>query len=96
MSDTRNEFSLVKCMQEVPDPRAPYNQKHKFMDIIIIAVTGKIQGVVAIDGKTVRRSRDAAKEKQPAHVVSAWAPRKRLRNSLCKVKFSKNRDMRLP
>lgn len=136
MADTENGFSLVGCMEEVPDPRAPYNQKHKFLDIIVIAVTailcgmdtwneiedwakskrewlgtflelpggipshdtinrvfqmidpekfhdaffrwtgavaGKIEGVVAIDGKTVRRSRDDAKGNRPAHVVSAWA-----------------------
>ena len=69
-------------MQDVPDPGAPYNQKHKFLDIIIIAVTAvlsgmdtwnEIEGVAAIDGKTVRRSRDEAKEKRPIHVVSAWA-----------------------
>ena len=136
MSGMENNFSLVGCMEEVPDPRAPYNQKHKFLDIIVIAVTailcgmdtwneiedwakskrewlgsflelpggipshdtinrvfqmidpekfhdaffrwteavaGKIEGVVAIDGKTVRRSRDDAKGNRPAHVVSAWA-----------------------
>ena len=136
MADTENDCSLVGCMEEVPDPRAPYNQKHKFLDIIVIAVTailcgmdtwneiedwakskrewlgtflelpggipshdtinrvfqmidpekfhdaffrwtgaaaGKIEGVVAIDGKTVRRSRDDAKGNRPAHVVSAWA-----------------------
>ena len=138
MADTKNrdKISLIGCMQDVPDPRAPYNQKHKFLDIIIIAITavlsgmdtwneiedwahskrdwlktllelpagipshdtinrvfqmldsemfhdaffrwtgavaGKIEGVVAIDGKTVRRSRDESKEKRPIHVVSAWA-----------------------
>ena len=136
MADTENNVSLIGCMQEVPDPRAPYNQKHKFLDIIIIAITailcgmdtwneiedwanskkdwlgrflelpggipshdtinrvfqmmdpkkfhdaffrwtgavaGKIEGVVAIDGKTVRRSRDNSKENRPIHVVSAWA-----------------------
>ena len=136
MSDIKNENSLIECMREIPDPRAPYNQKHKFLDIIIIAVTailcgmdtwneiedwayskrewlgtflelpggipshdtinrvfqmmdsekfhdaffrwtgaiaGKIEGVVAIDGKTVRRSRDDAKGNRPVHVVSAWA-----------------------
>ena len=136
MSGMENNFSLVGCMEEVPDPRAPYNQKHKLLDIIVIAVTailcgmdtwneiedwakskrdwlgsflelpggipshdtinrvfqmidpekfhdaffrwtgavaGKIEGVVAIDGKTVRRSRDDAKGNHPAHVVSAWA-----------------------
>lgn len=136
MSGMENNFSLVGCMEEVPDPRAPYNQKHKILDIIVIAVTaifcgmdtwneiedwakskrdwlgsflelpggipshdtinrvfqmidpekfhdaffrwtgavaGKIEGVVAIDGKTVRRSRDDAKGNRPTHVVSAWA-----------------------
>jgi predicted transposase YbfD/YdcC len=136
MSNTENKNSLFEYMQDVPDPRAPYNQKHKFLDIIIIAVTavlcgmdtwneiedwayskkewlgtflelpngipshdtinrvfqmldpekfhdaffqwtgavaGEIEGVVAIDGKTVRRSRDDAKGKRPVHVVSAWA-----------------------
>lgn len=136
MAGTENEFTLVECMKEVPDPRAPYNQRHRFLDIIVIAVTailcgmdtwnemedwakskkewlgtflelpggipshdtinrvfqmidpdrfhdaffrwtgavaGKIEGVVAIDGKTVRRSRDDAKGNRPIHVVSAWA-----------------------
>ena len=136
MADTKNEISLFGCMQEIPDPRAPYNQKHNFIDIIVIAVTavlcgmdtwneiedwarskrewletflelpggipshdtinrvfqmidpvkfhdaffrwtgavaGQIEGVVAIDGKTARRSRDDAKGRRPIHVVSAWA-----------------------
>ena len=80
MTNTENKVSLIGCMQDVPDPGAPYNQKHKFLDIIIIAVTAvlsgmdtwnEIEGVAAIDGKTVRRSRDEAKEKRPIHVVSA-------------------------
>lgn len=136
MADTNKECSLIGCMREVPDPRAPYNQKHKFLDIIMIAITAilcgmdtwneiedwacsrrewlgkflelpggipshdtinrvfqtmdpekfhnaffrwtgyvaqKIEGVVAIDGKTVRRSKDDAKSRRPIHVVSAWA-----------------------
>ncbi len=32
-----------------------------------------VKGVVAIDGKTVRRSRDAKKGKKAIHVVSAWS-----------------------
>ena len=136
MADTKTDFSLIGCMKEIPDPRAPYNQKHKFLDIIMIAViailcgmdtwneiedwarskeewlrtflelpggipshdtinrifqmlepdkfhdaffrwtgsvAGKIEGVVAIDGKTIRRSKDEAKGNRPSHVVSAWA-----------------------
>ena len=38
----------------------------------------KISGVVAIDGKTVRRSHDRAKGKQALHLVSAWATEARL------------------
>lgn len=136
METINNDTSLIGCMREVPDPRAPYNQKHKFLDIIIIAVTavlagmdtwneiadwaaskkewlgtflelpsgipshdtinrvfqmvdpekfhnaffrwagavaGKAKGVVAIDGKTARRSREEAGGIKPIHAVSAWA-----------------------
>lgn len=45
MSDMENECSLVGCMREIPDPRAPYNPKHKFLDIIIIAVTAILCGM---------------------------------------------------
>jgi predicted transposase YbfD/YdcC len=38
----------------------------------------QISGVVAIDGKTVRRSHDRAKGKQALHLVSAWASEARL------------------
>jgi predicted transposase YbfD/YdcC len=34
-------------------------------------IAGKVQGVVAIDGKTLRGSRDG--ERAPLHLVSAWA-----------------------
>lgn len=45
MSGMENNFSLVGCMEEVPDPRAPYNQKHKILDIIVIAVTAILCGM---------------------------------------------------
>ncbi len=120
MEINEKSTSLIECMRDVPDPRAPYNQRHKFLDIVIIVITavlagmdtwneiadwavskkewfgtflelpggipshdtlnrvfqmidphkfhdaflrwtceitGKVKGVVAIDGKTVRRSR---------------------------------------
>jgi predicted transposase YbfD/YdcC len=37
------------------------------------AVAGEIHGVVAIDGKTLRRSFDAASGKAAVHMISAWA-----------------------
>ena len=136
METINSDTSLIGCMREIPDPRAPYNQRHKFLDIIIIAVTavlagmdtwneiadwaaskkewletflelpggipshdtinrvfqmiepekfhdaffrwasavsGKVKGVVAIDGKTARRSREEAGNIKPVHTVSAWA-----------------------
>ena len=45
MSGMENNFSLVGCMEEVPHPRAPYNQKHKILDIIVIAVTAILCGM---------------------------------------------------
>ena len=38
----------------------------------------KCQGVVAVDGKTLRRSYDRAQESSPLHLVSAWAAEQRL------------------
>ena len=32
-------------MREISDPGAPYNQRHKFLDIIIIAVTAVLAGM---------------------------------------------------
>ena len=41
-------------------------------------VTEKITGVVASDGKTLRRSHDAANGKKALHLVSAWATENRM------------------
>ena len=37
-----------------------------------------VQGVVAVDGKTLRRSYDRAEGRSPLHLVSAWAEEQRL------------------
>ena len=50
MTNAENEVSLTGCMQDVPDPRAPYNPKHKFFDIIIIAVTAVLSGIEGTGG----------------------------------------------
>jgi predicted transposase YbfD/YdcC len=36
------------------------------------SVAGRLEGVIAIDGKTVRRSHDRAQDKTAIHMVSAW------------------------
>jgi hypothetical protein len=41
-------------------------------------MSGVPKGVLAIDGTTVRRSHDRAKEKSAIHLVSAFSPRQRL------------------
>jgi predicted transposase YbfD/YdcC len=41
-------------------------------------MTGKIPGVIAIDGKTLRRSHDAVHGKKALHLVSAWAVENRM------------------
>jgi len=41
-------------------------------------VTEKLTGVIAIDGKTLRRSHDAANGKKARPLVSAWADAKRM------------------
>lgn len=48
-------------------------QFHESFTQSVKPVTEKIEGVVVIDGKTVRRSRDSTKGKRAIHVVSAWA-----------------------
>jgi predicted transposase YbfD/YdcC len=42
------------------------------------SLSATIAGVIAIDGKTLRRSHDATKGKKALHMVSAWAAENRL------------------
>jgi len=44
----------------------------------VASVTGLPEGVIAIDGKTVRRSGRKTNDKAPIHMVSAFAARQRL------------------
>lgn len=45
----------------------------EFFDGWVKEIAGQVEGVVAIDGKTVRRSHDRGTGKSAIHVVSAWA-----------------------
>jgi len=42
------------------------------------SISAKVEGVIAIDGKTLRRSHDKANGKKALHMVSAWAAENRL------------------
>jgi predicted transposase YbfD/YdcC len=41
-------------------------------------ISGKVEGVIAIDGKTLRRSHDKTNGKKALHMVSAWTAENRL------------------
>lgn len=45
IENEKKDILLIDCMREIPDPRTPYNQRHKFLDIIIIAVTAVLAGM---------------------------------------------------
>ena len=45
METNDKSTSLIECMRDVPDPRAPYNQRHKFLDIVIIVITAVLAGM---------------------------------------------------
>lgn len=156
---SEKETTLIGCLQDVPDPRHPYNQKHNFIDVIVIVVTAilagmetwdemadwarakeewfrtflelpngipshdtlnrvfqmidpkkfhdaffkwvdgvveTIQGVVAFDGKTMRRSREEKSGQRPAHIVSAWAAEASLVLGQVKVDEKSNEITAIP
>lgn len=63
---SHDTFGRVFCLL---DPQAFQDAFRQWVNII----QGKIEGVVAIDGKTARGSHDRANGKQAIHIVSAWA-----------------------
>jgi DDE_Tnp_1-associated len=54
------------------------------------------EDVIALDGKTMRRSLDRADGRGPIHVVSAWASRNALVLAQCKVDTKSNEITALP
>jgi len=61
-----------------------------------VAVQGRVEGVVAVDGKTVRRSHDRGKGKEAIHVVSAWAEENGLALGQVKVDDKSNEITAIP
>jgi hypothetical protein len=59
-------------------------------------VTGVPAGVIAIDGKTVRRSGHKRSAKAPNHIVSAFAARQRLVLGQVKVAEKSNEIIAIP
>ena len=42
--------TLVECLRELPDPRKPINQAHKFIDIMVIGICALIAGADGFSG----------------------------------------------
>lgn len=62
----------------------------------VASITGTPRGVIAIDGKTVRRSGSKKNAKAPIHVVSAFAARQRLVLGQVKVDEKSNEIVAIP
>lgn len=62
----------------------------------VASVTGTAEGVIAIDGKTVRRSGGKKDAKAPIHMVSAFAARQRLVLGQVKVDEKSNEIVAIP
>ncbi len=62
----------------------------------VASITGAPRGVIAIDGKTVRRSGSKKNAKAPIHVVSAFAARQRLVLGQVKVDEKSNEIVAIP
>jgi predicted transposase YbfD/YdcC len=60
------------------------------------AVQEHVQGVIAIDGKAVRRSHDRANGKEAIHIVSAWAHDNHLALAQVKVEDKSNEITAIP
>ncbi len=76
-----NKNTLQSIFEGLNDPRVERTKLHNLLDsmmISILGVLGGAAGVIAIDGKTLRRSHDAANGKKALHMVSAWADANRM------------------
>jgi predicted transposase YbfD/YdcC len=62
----------------------------------VAALTGVPEGVIAIDGKTLRRSYQKKGAKEPIHMVSAFAARQRLVLGQVKVADKSNEIVAIP
>jgi len=62
----------------------------------VASLTGTPEGVVAIDGKTVRRSKGSRGAEEPIHMVSAFAARQRLVLGQVKVADKANEIVAIP
>jgi len=75
------------------DPKEFHNAFMEWVKTICEVVKGQ---VIAIDGKTVRRTKDKAKGKSAIHVVSAWANENRMVLGQLKVAEKTNEITAIP
>lgn len=74
------------------DPQAFQDAFREWVGII----QGKVEGIVAIDGKTARGSHDRANGKQAIHIVSAWAVENGVSLGQVKVEGKSNEITAIP
>ncbi len=81
----------------ISSPRWTHEQFQRCFVAWVAALTGTPEGVIAIDGKTVRRSGQQAEgAKAPIHMVSAFAARQRLVLGQVKVAEKSNEIIAIP
>ena len=77
---------FLRYFEDLPDPPQPGKATYPLDELLLLcrvaawvaARTGLPEGVIAIDGKTVRRSHDKKGGKAAIHRVSAFGARQRL------------------
>ena len=73
----RDEIPSHDTLTDVVNKLDPEVFKSCFMDWVA-CLRDSDPDIIAIDGKTSRRTHDKAKDRNPLHLVSAWASRQRL------------------
>ena len=87
--------TILDHFDDLDDPRVERTRRHNLVDIIAIAelLPGE---VVAIDGKTARRSYAGAENKGAIHLVSAWATQNALTLGQVKTEEKSNEITAIP
>ena len=95
---------FLRYFEGLPDPRQPGKVTDPLDELLLLCLvaawvaarTGLPEGVIAIDGKTLRRLHDKKGGKAAIHRVSAFAARQRLVLGQVKVAEKSNKIVAIP
>lgn len=98
------DIAFLEHFRDLPDPRQPGKVVYPLDDVLLLSLLDVLAGaeagvqtdVIAIDGKTVRRSTDKKGGKAAIHMVSAFAARQRLVLGQVKVAEKSNKIVAIP